>query len=73
MTMTDVAASELFRRPAEQHVDVPGGAVAVRSIGSGPDVLFVHGWPASGATFRRLLPRMTSSVRCQPSGGCCRA
>ena len=30
----------------------------------GPDVLFVHGWPVSGATFRRLLPHLAEHVTC---------
>ena len=33
-------------------------------MGSGPDVLFVHGWPVSSATFRRLLPHLTDHVTC---------
>ncbi len=36
----------------------------MRSIGTGPDVLFIHGWPASGATFRCLLPHLAPRVRC---------
>ena len=27
-------------------------------------MLFVHGWPVSGATFRRLLPHLTEHVTC---------
>ena len=40
------------------------GEVAYRRIGSGPDVLFVHGWPVSGATFRTLLPYLVDHVTC---------
>ena len=32
--------------------------------GSGPDVLFVHGWPVSSATFRTLLPHLADHVTC---------
>ncbi len=41
-----------------------GGEVAYRRVGSGPDVLFVHGWPVSGATFRQLLPHLVDHVTC---------
>ncbi|MGH3581690.1 MAG: alpha/beta fold hydrolase, partial [Mycobacterium sp.] len=30
----------------------------------GPDVLFVHGWPVSSATFRTLLPYLVDHVSC---------
>lgn len=62
--LTSAGAAELFRRPPDRHVDVGNGAVAVRTVGAGPDVLFVHGWPVSGATFRRLLPHLAPHVRC---------
>jgi len=65
-TLTPQAASELFRAEPDRYLDMgPGrGEVAVRSIGSGPDVLFVHGWPVHGATFRRLLPHLVDHVTC---------
>ncbi|MGB8859283.1 MAG: alpha/beta hydrolase, partial [Ilumatobacteraceae bacterium] len=40
------------------------GQVAYRRAGKGPDVLFVHGWPVSSATFRTLLPHLTDHVTC---------
>lgn len=62
--LTRPEAIDLFRAPPDRHIDVGNGQVAVRSIGSGPDVLFVHGWPASGATFRGLLPHLAQRMRC---------
>ncbi|NPD06081.1 alpha/beta hydrolase [Nocardioides sp. zg-1308] len=60
------AATDLFRRPPSRFVAVPGtGAeVAVRTVGSGPDVVLVHGWPVSGATFRQLLPLLAEHLTC---------
>ena len=63
-TLTPTAAAELFRRAPDQFLDVGAGEVAYRRIGSGPDVLFVHGWPVSGATFRTLLPHLVDHVTC---------
>ena len=57
-------ATELFRREPLRHLDVGEGEVAYRRAGTGPDVLFVHGWPVSGATFRGLLPHLTAHVTC---------
>lgn len=64
MGITATEASDLFRRPPERFIDTGAGEVAYRVVGSGPDVLFVHGWPVSGATFRRLLPHLTDHVTC---------
>lgn len=57
-------AVDLFRRPPERYLDVGEGEVAYRTVGSGPDVLFVHGWPVSSATFRQLLPHLAEHVTC---------
>lgn len=63
-TLTPAAASDLFRRDPDRFLDVGAGEVAYRRVGSGPDVLFVHGWPVSGATFRTLLPHLVDHVTC---------
>ncbi len=62
--LSDSDAAELFRAGPHGFIDVGGAEVAYRTVGSGPDVLFVHGWPVSGATFRRLLPHLVGHVRC---------
>jgi pimeloyl-ACP methyl ester carboxylesterase len=54
----------LFRAQPERFIDVGVGQVAYRKVGVGPDVLFVHGWPVSSATFRTLLPYMADHVTC---------
>lgn len=64
MILDDVGASNLFRRDPDQMINVGGADVAYRKVGTGPDVLFVHGWPVSGATFRKLLPHLVQHVTC---------
>ncbi len=63
-TLTQEAASELFRQPPDRYLAVDQAEVAHRVIGTGPDVLFVHGWPFSGASFRGLLPHLAPHVTC---------
>lgn len=63
-SITTAEAAELFRRPPDRYIDTGAGEVAYRTVGSGPDVLFVHGWPVSSATFRTLLPHLVDHVRC---------
>lgn len=62
--LTAAAASELFRQPPDRHLEIGPNKVAYRKVGTGPDVLFVHGWPASGATYRGLLPHLAPHVTC---------
>jgi haloalkane dehalogenase len=62
--VTTRESAELFRRAPDRFLDVGAGEVAYRKVGTGPDVLFVHGWPVSGATFRTLLPHMADHVTC---------
>jgi pimeloyl-ACP methyl ester carboxylesterase len=65
--MSDLSAAEaaeFFRQPPQALIDVGAGGVAYRRIGSGPDVLFVHGFPVSGATWRGLLPELAPHVTC---------
>jgi pimeloyl-ACP methyl ester carboxylesterase len=63
--LTPTTAADLFRKPPDRFIEVDGGgAVACRTVGTGPDVLFVHGWPVSGATFRTLLPDLAEHVTC---------
>ena len=63
-TLTASDAADLFRHDPDRFLDVGEGEVAYRRVGTGPDVLFVHGWPVSGATFRTLLPHLVDHVTC---------
>jgi pimeloyl-ACP methyl ester carboxylesterase len=64
MSLTAAEAADLFRRPPARLLDVGSGEVAYRTVGTGPDVVFVHGWPVSSATFRCILPRLADHVTC---------
>jgi pimeloyl-ACP methyl ester carboxylesterase len=33
-------------------------------VGQGPDVLLIHGWPLTSATFRKLVPRLARRYTC---------
>lgn len=63
-TLTTDQATQRFREAPDRLLDVGAGEVAYRRVGTGPDVLFVHGWPVSGATFRTLLPHLVEHVTC---------
>ena len=39
-------------------------ALAHRQVGSGPDVVFLHGWPLHGETFRHIVPHLADRFTC---------
>ncbi len=41
-----------------EFIDIGHTQVAYRRHGSGPDVLFVHGWPLHGGTWRNIVGRL---------------
>ncbi len=64
MTLSPAAATDLFRHEPDRLLDVGAGEAALRTVGSGPALLFVHGFPVSGATFRLLLPVLSEHFTC---------
>jgi pimeloyl-ACP methyl ester carboxylesterase len=54
----------IFYDEPDAHIPVHNGKVAYRCRGKGPDILFIHGWPVSSATFRDLLPSLEQSYTC---------
>jgi len=64
VTITAAEYADRFRAEPDRFLDIGAGDVAYRRFGTGPDVLFVHGWPVSGATFRSLLLHLADDVTC---------
>ena len=54
------SVTRAFERGPQRYLTVPGGRIAHWSFGKGPDVVCVHGWPLTGATFRALVPLLAS-------------
>lgn len=53
-----------FAAPPPSFVDVGHSRLAHRRFGKGPDVVFVHGWPLTSATFRAIVPRLADRYTC---------
>lgn len=56
-------ALQVFDAPHD-FVQVADAALAHWRFGSGPALLFVHGWPLHSATFRALLPALARHYTC---------
>ena len=39
-------------------VSLPQGRIAYRESGSGDPLVFVHGWPVSSLTWRKVIPAL---------------
>ncbi len=54
-----------LRHAAVQLIEAGDGSLAHRVVGEGPDVVFVHGWPLHGMTWRNIVPLVAAAgYRC---------
>ncbi|MDB4976750.1 MAG: alpha/beta hydrolase fold, partial [Myxococcaceae bacterium] len=60
-------AAQIARELADvphRFVDVGHSELAYWKFGSGPDLVFVHGWPLHAATYRAIVPALAESFTC---------
>ena len=55
---------DLLQQAPLQHVDLGEARVAYRTVGDGPPLLLIHGWPFDGTTWGALVPRLAEHFRC---------
>jgi haloalkane dehalogenase len=56
--------AEFFRRTPTHLVGDRSSSVAVRAYGAGEPLVFIHGFPLHGFTYRKILPRLAEHFRC---------
>lgn len=57
-------APSFARRAPDRFLDVGPHRIAHWTEGSGPDLVFVHGWPLHAATYRHIVPLLAASFTC---------
>jgi pimeloyl-ACP methyl ester carboxylesterase len=57
-------ALDTFRAAVTQELQLSGMVVRYRVLGDGPPLLFLHGWPLCGATYRELAYALQPHFRC---------
>jgi pimeloyl-ACP methyl ester carboxylesterase len=57
-------AGRAFRSAQVRYADVGSAEIAYRTFGDGQPLLFIHGWPLSGFTWRHCVPRLAAVRRC---------
>jgi pimeloyl-ACP methyl ester carboxylesterase len=58
------ATTRLYLEAPVETVDTGTARLPCRRFGSGPSLLFVHGFPLSGFTWRNLLPELSRHYTC---------
>ncbi len=58
------SAGETFLASRVRYQDVGSTEIAYRTFGAGEPILFVHGWPLSGFTYRKLVPHLAGRFAC---------
>jgi pimeloyl-ACP methyl ester carboxylesterase len=53
-----LSSADRFSTP-DAFISIAGGRLATWRVGSGPDLVAVHGWPLTAATWRNLLPALS--------------
>ncbi len=62
--MGDRQDTQWFRSHPLAYADVGTAEIAYRTIGSGPPLLMIHGWPFSSLSFRALARRLSPRFTC---------
>jgi haloalkane dehalogenase len=57
-------ALDNFRAAPVNELELAGIPLRYRTFGEGPAVLFLHGWPLSGVTYRHLIDALRPQYRC---------
>lgn len=57
--------SNAFRSRHRDALDIGPARLAYYRFGSGPDLIFLHGWPLNAATFRGLAARLSDQGQVQ--------
>lgn len=64
VTSSKPSLRDALKNAPTRMIDIGHARVAYRRIGSGPDLVFVHGWPLDSNTFRDIAPRLARSFTC---------
>jgi pimeloyl-ACP methyl ester carboxylesterase len=62
--MSNRQVTEWFRSLPLSYADVGAAELAYRTVGNGPALLMIHGWPFSSLSFRALVRRLSARFRC---------
>jgi len=56
--------AQTFHQPPTETLDIGYAELAYRRFGSGPDLVFVHGWPVNMSTWRDIVAVLAEDYTC---------
>ena len=62
--VANLPVAEALMREPERWLDLGHARLPYWVIGSGPDLVLVHGWPVDGRTWRRIVPALAEHFTC---------
>ncbi|MGB1248490.1 MAG: alpha/beta fold hydrolase [Chitinophagales bacterium] len=54
----------MYNKIAFQKITVEDVSIAHRQIGAGEDLIFIHGFPTHGYTWRKIIPALSEKFKC---------
>ncbi|MGB1206049.1 MAG: alpha/beta fold hydrolase [Chitinophagales bacterium] len=55
---------EIYKNISLQKIDIEDVSIGLRQVGTGNDLVFIHGFPTHGYTWRKLLPELSKTHKC---------
>jgi len=55
---------EIYNSIPLQQIKVEDVSIGLRQIGEGDDLVFIHGFPTDGYTWRKLIPELSKNFKC---------
>ena len=59
--MTEI---EIYKNISLQKIKIEDVSIGLRQIGSGNNLVFIHGFPTHGYTWRKLIPKLSENYKC---------
>lgn len=62
--VADLPVADALMRAPERFIDLGHARLPYWTMGQGPDLVFVHGWPVDARTWRRIVPAVAERFTC---------
>jgi len=59
--MTEI---EIYKNISLQKIKIEDVSIGLRQIGNGANLVFIHGFPTHGYTWRKLIPKLSENYKC---------
>lgn len=57
-------ANKIYKNIDLQKIKIEDVTIGLRQIGNGDDLVFIHGFPTHGYTWRKIIPKLSEKFKC---------